>query len=803
MMLMLTAVVLLFGISSPANLTVDQRKDRYFGSLQYSASLPSDRCAPQDCRVDEEIRTAAKAAGVEDLRMNWESQGIPVQGQDEPVTLNEAQWSDSYHPEEVRLRHGHWPQAPGEAVVAENNDWNLHPGDTVNLYGLDTVSVVGVVQTVHASQPNVLFTAPGTTDQLFSDLKKGGNRYAAPDVLLTMRWTGGDTDAYRKAMVDVGATSQNLPRDAMAASVQRSWFSRADIVEDPWWWFASAPWNWGILPFGVAGSTAGLLALLATFPFIRRVDRQLQLIGMPVASRVGSALGLRTIVLAAALAGSGLLGGTISLLLRPLLHELAGHELRPLEFPWFFALSLALLCWLPSLVAALVGACRPSMMAWGRTRGRALLATAKPLVLLLGTFVLIYGTGVQLRAAQLDFDQMNRMVLCLVLVAALAFAAVLLLSVRGRLVRNVSFSLATRKVAGMRGVAAVVVVLTMLCLSIPLGQAISSSTSSFISAQKVLSDVPEGDVALGLGDVAARDGGVPALVADQMTEYLGTSRPAVVRSVGVGADDIPGIPFALSSQEELEAVIGRPLTAEQKRVWSSGGVLLKGPKPTAASAEFYDLSDTGTPKRTAVPLTALGEVPAEYAQQTAGFMSMSAAQGHQWPMQPPYYVWTDLSATREELAAKAPEALHFDPAWLSVHKKPTDFSPPTEVALLALALMVIYVVCVGAMARMLLRQMQGYVRSLSAVGLGPGVLGRAMAWVLVILVLVPSIVGLFVGILANRIGWSLVGEGYDIVVPWSWILGFSGISMACALVVVLPQFISLFRGEDGRRRRTA
>lgn len=190
-------------------------------------------------------------------------------------------------------------------------------------------------------------------------------------------------------------------------------------------------------------------------------------------------------------------------------------------------------------------------------------------------------------------------------------------------------------------------------------------------------------------------------------------------------------------------------------------------------------------------------MPREYGESRLGFISLDAVENLGAMSLPPYHIYTGVSQDQNDAASRAPDALGFDPQWIDTYKTPEFSGPSQEVTFLAGALGTTLLVAVVAVARVLSSRLQPYGAPLTALGLGPGILGKTLGITLGYVVVVPLIIGTATAIGANTWGWSMLGHGYTIAVPWRWVAVYSS---AIFLVIIFTIAVFTLRISRTRHR---
>lgn len=773
-MLLVTALTSLFMVTSATRLTPSQLTEAYIGDATYQATSPGDRCAPSDCPVGPQMTQALESMGATNVGLEIATSGASLGGSDGPrVDITEAAWSDSHHPEAYRLLEGRWPAGANELAITNDSELDLEIGSSTQFYGHTSATVVGVVQVVYVPSPTSLLSGPGLVDRIYDDLQQYGNRYAGPDVQTNIRWDGPNLSEALPELATVIAESQSFSEDIALSSLEQSATERDDSPRPQWDWFRVTPSLWGVLPVGVISLMAGVLAVLSNRSFSHRVAGQLLSIGIGDAVSTAIVTMFRTVLLAAASLTGVTLGWLLTLAVRSQLERSVGHALSPVFIPWFFLLVvLAVAVTIPGLtaVARLLTPYGLRALTWFTAPTARLLYSVLVVAAVGGVAV---WTMMGIQQVGDSYNNMTQFVVALGTVGAFVIAVTLAWALRLE-PKHLNTALPIRRMRGNRMVSVLVALLSAVAVVIPLSLGVSLTTTSFYGAQKSVGLVPEGSVELGMS--AATVGGVPPELPGQVADYAGLPQPALVRQSSINTTEGDGSAYVVDSQSEVEQLLGRRLTAKEADIWSQGGLLtgsdLYGGQDHL-TVETY--TNPETVERFEVPVTPLASAPVEYTQQVLGFIPLSTARDHDASMLPAYYVFAGVSQDQSDAAAYSPEALNFDPWWLHVHEAPEAAAPSPSVSILAGALAATLLLVVIALARTVSQQLRPYGASLSALGIGPGVLATTLTITLGYLVVLPLLLGSAAAIGANALGWSMLADGYAIVIPWRWVLTYSAI----------------------------
>ncbi|MDO4253745.1 MAG: hypothetical protein Q4C81_01140 [Kocuria sp.] len=798
LVLLVAILTVLFLVTSATRLTPTQQTEANLGDAMYMVSAPGDQCAPSECDIAADMTHSLESLGATKIRTTSSASKISLEGTDDhapTVHLSEADWTHDFHPEAYRLVEGRWPSSPEEVAVTDDSTLGLGLGSKTSFYGHTPVTVVGVVDVIYIPSQTSMLIAPGGIDRIYSDLKSQGNRYATPDVQTEIRWDGpGLADAVPE-LATVVAQTQNLDQDAARSSLQQSATERDESSRPPWDWFFNTPALWGILPVCVVTFIMGVIAVLPNRDVARRITHQLSLVGISDTTTTFMVTCYRLLLLGLAVLSGTVIGYGLSLAARPPLEKIVGHALSPAFFPVFFALvTFFLSSAVPCLITLwqLMLPYLKRVLTWLDTPlGRKTLGVLIVVGSTAGTFWALRG----ITTVGDSYDHMTRSIVVLAVVAAFLLSMVVTWAL-GWEPRHLTLILPWRRMRSQRLLSGAVALLSALAVIIPLSLGIALTTTSFYGSLKEIGTVPQGSVALGENNV--NFGGTPPDVLNEFSEYTGLTDPVGAHVSSVSTESGNGVALAVESPEDVERLIGRPLTAPESQVWANNGLLsgddlYKDQEKVTLEIETND----GSTKSVEEPVAYIASMPREYGESRLGFISLDAVENLGAMSLPPYHIYTGASQDQNDAASRAPDALGFDAQWIDTYKTPEFSGPSQEVTFLAGALGTTLLVAVVAVARVLSSRLQPYGASLTALGLGPGILGKTLGITLGYVVVVPLIIGTATAIGANAWGWSMLGHGYTIAVPWRWVAVYSS---AIFLVIIFTIAVFTLRISRTRHR---
>lgn len=772
-----------FQTAAALRLDGPQQAALHLGNAQYAVEVPTPSESVGELLGTEEDLTAAVVdAGGTVASMGQKVSFLDLDGTPEQVTLWEGHWSDVPFPERFALTEGRWPVSTEEVVVQDTlTDW-YQVGDRLSMFsGGVEFTVVGTVHDDFQRNGALLLTSPEGWDRVVQRVEGDTARYDMDDVRTEVRWEGGDASAVQSSL-----SASSGGAEATSGELTSSLVAREDFLAMPPPGLATVPALIGYVPLTVVPVAIGGIGAMLMARIIRRSRDSMWRIG--VDSRTSAGAGWLA-VLAAVVAGSllgGLLGAGLAWALRPAVNLISNQALSSFADPAAPILlvlttgavgaTFALLA--GGLFRRPAGAARSQNEAGERSPRKTLVDTVIILAVVVTSALLSWGA---LTAAQGLASTAAATRTIVVLCVALALVAGLLVRAAWALpTKRPVPALAFRRLRRTATSSMVTAIALALAASVPVALATTTATEADVENQSVVSAVPPSQIDLGYSTASGR--GLPGTVLQQFEQHTGLSNPVMLRTVLAGADSmngeppaINGLPTAVATAADLERVLERSLTEEERQGFAEGKILTTKPVEVD-QVQLSSMADAAT----SFGILPLSQVPPEYREATAGFVASTSVD--ELPMDAGYYVYTGLVPEQVERARAAAVELGFDPSWVRSHEQPVMFRTPTSWVIMSWVLVAVVVLVAASLARAQARGVQPYVGSLYAVGVAPSMLRRVVLAQMVMLVGLPVASGIFVGVMAAAGVWALFPEPATVTVPWP-IVGVA--AAGCVSAVVL------------------
>lgn len=599
-----------------------------------------------------------------------------------------------------RLVEGHWPSRPGDVVVSRET--GLTPGSVLSGTTPGQLTVTGVFVNDHATRAQRLTAAPGTWRSWdWPDTKVGFPRLSA---VLAAYLTGVDVDELRDVLAAQGGEV------LVTTATERG---KTQLEQSPFLYL------WIATPLALL-ATSIALGLRTRFTSTRRALLVQQGIGPLRAARIVHLASLLVIVLAG-LTGL-LLGWASGSASGALVTWFVGHKPSPAPPPWdplvrIVLAEVALVC------AVLIGsqyrakrAERPSMAAAARPK--------HPLVRWIGALACIT-LAVSIVATIDAIQSFFAVVLLLVLALGLLMPEaidMLLGIVRSRrpVVRLARARLREHSgTASLIAAAAAFTVGPVVAMMALLGSSVANDNANARMPPR------EGQATYTpFGDAEATG----PLVTEVMDEVVGTKLTVVKlsavrddagRSLTATSDGL-GIVTLVDSVDDLDTVLGTPVSAHARTVLESGGVLWN----TKHSGREAWIADRTSPQRIELPDAVAEDYEERWARSGAGFILTSTAQAHDLPVVPQMWVFGGLTPADTAEVGDALVARGVDGTLVRTYRAGDPFHvSPYQLGLIAL-LGLIGVVVIATAIRGSVASLIGQSRELIAIGMPRGWLGR-------------------------------------------------------------------------------
>lgn len=782
-------------LASASLLSTQQTNARDFGRYTQRISVPMGNCNPStECPIEALIPSLVQRAGGTAHAVSRTAISVPVDTPRAQVALEEAPWNDRFWPETYRLTSGRWPSAPGEVVIPAQWAGTVHATMTVYADAV-RLRIVGVVEDRFNTASTVLPVAPGTIAHMVEVLSQRRQSYRLPDQTLTVRMTGTHSQRFENSLATAIAPMTGTDVHAVTDAVTGATMVRS-AQHDTWTTTLNRlPVSAGWLPLLVVPF---LFSMIVAFTGATAFARSLQLMSaiglrrskVTIAATVLWALAITTTAALSVVAGSYL-----SRLLRPVVQHTLTRPLSP-PMPNLYLVvvvtGLVLAGLAPSFVVSQLGVVSAKyahvlarMSAIGRVGWRGVQFVG----LALGTaFIVSTLSGNRL----INERDMLRWVIAVCMVSALA-VGVLVASIRGGRQGRLPLpaTLALRRLHAASGSTVAVIVVVMTAVALPLSVGIMLTTSEYRSNLTRVSQVPEGQVVLGLNHMY--DGGLPPSIKKSFEAYTGLSEPLWTRQAKVDTGELmQGLPYVMDSAADVERLIGHPLDAAQKKVFDSGGLLV--PQSPGNQIREGQIIATRTPDgRDTGPLrtTLIDGVPDSYLVGNLGFVSMSKAKSAGWPLDNGYATYTGVYGVRLEAALRAPAVLRFDPKTVLVYDVPPPITMPPALDVARRACAVLLGLLVFFVSMRYVADTRQDSRVLEVVGVPGRTRFITVVLMIVLSIALPLTIGHYVAVWANEAAWHQAShDNIGAMVPWSEVrsslrlnLVLTGVATALAMLV--------------------
>ncbi len=322
----------------------------------------------------------------------------------------------------------------------------------------------------------------------------------------------------------------------------------------------------------------------------------------------------------------------------------------------------------------------------------------------------------------------------------------------------------------------------LVALGVGLGTGVVVSVQSTVAAQEAQqgSTAPEGVVALDNDDApslpvadAVRDAAerVPTL-REQTPVQLWSSGRLVQTPEGfadladvVTTGDGAGVVFAAESLSDFSRLIGRALSAEEREVMESGGMVVTDPQVEITSGQV-DLADMNSGQRSGTVTAVYAQVrPAPWFVFVPGYVLTSTAEELGIPLTAGALVYNEVPPLDAEQVLRELSAAGINPEYAEIHYTLPPVVPDVALVVWCAGFLLLLVTVSIVITRAQAESMRGWVARLHLVGVDP----RWARGVLLRQHLILTGTGIAVGLLAALSGLYLTRVGLPevpIAVPW-------------------------------------
>ncbi len=722
-------VVALFIVMSSFALSIDQLIEREFGRFHIASGVGNViNLKPENASLTTKIEAAALAGGAKNPMVTLTSVSVEPAQVDPPITwYTEADWVRNPFPDRYTLLSGHWPERPGEVVLARTSNGSLAaPGEWLTvLGGHERYIVAGIADDRYLDDHEIL-AAPGT----FASIGEAALRsFRRVDAFPTLYWEG----SQRQPVIDAVSASlaQELGRstDEVAQKVAEATRDRAHQRLERKVWI-----DWTPSSYAVPSLLLPFLASLAIFGLGQRRLRKSQelLVAMGLQpAHAARALGLAvTGWLLMALVGgvgAGLLIGIAGRLIITQFH-LMSQPLSPLpnltDPVMRLAASAVVACVVGSVLLRLAVAKGHQFQAPASQEGQ-----PPPGHWRVGTHV---RHGIAVLAACIAIFQVSRLDSppeAMVLAATIAVTVLLLVpEVVERAVRRLPGTgprlwLTRQQLLHDHSRGTVVVAVLAAVLGLPLGYLALFDTMIKSAESGLIPRVTPHQVLVSASGSEFTP--PPSEVLAVVESQLGASYPAVqLRSLQDALDrrillingtDM-GMILALDTPDDISRLIERSLTEAERAALVEGGLLVWDGRESGERV-LVTLTDAGK-EEVRFPATAVRIHPA-WKQGLRGVLLTDTAKQRRLSVQDGGVVFTGVSDSEAREARQMVLDAGLDPRQVTIYDPPEVYVPEALFAAAA-GLMLIVLLCSIAVARAQVLTLRRYLGTLIAIGLTPG-----------------------------------------------------------------------------------
>lgn len=787
-----TFLLAMFVTLETLTLSGSQVVERDLGRFGASVGYGTIVVPPGDDGIVEDLLRAAGNAGATDAMVLLSAADVQlatggIGGGPREVTLQEAAWASRPFPDRYILLEGRWPRRPGEIVVTDSEDVNAAPGAQLSALGEEAgLRVVGTAADRYA-RTSTLLAAPGTWDTLRLGLAERFPLLQAQPVLF---WAGNSDSSVVAAFAAVamarggadaslGAVEASLStRDGLAATSSESWISRT-------------PTGYTVpsvfLPIG-----AVLLAFGLSNRRFRRSLHVLESLG------IRRSLGVASLSLAAGAwcllaACLGAIAGTgVGLAARSLIAHLRGVPAGPVAELAGPVLRLVAAVGVGTTLAGLLllagaratHASRPAPTVVPERHGR--WEGARHL-LVVAVFCATVVLAIELNSPA------DAMIVSGVLTAGLLLLVPESLALLLRFVpeRGPRTRLSRRQLMADRQRAGAAVALLALMIGGSLGYLTLLETMvrtvdeqrypDVLPGQMIIADrgslvLPPPQQVVEVVEKSDLTRGRPRLELRYLHELDRAGNPGQTASLEGTIQSI----LALDSVEQVEHLLGHPLTSSQAQVLHRGGVLIWADTPSATGGTTGGgrLAVTSDDTRIGPPL----EVPAATVDSddvgwrvgTSGVLLTSTAQHLRLPIATGATMYTGVSASEGHALQDTVVRAGLDARTIQLYRDPPPAVPPAALLATAAGLLIVVIVTSLVATHGQGRTLRGYLGRLISIGLPIGWARHVLLYQQALIVALATLIGLLIAIPPVIIA-TLRISGFVLSVPWTQTL----ILLAC------------------------
>ncbi len=733
-------------------LSSGQRADSLMGNADAVVQFPGGVLLGSDYSVlDADITAAVSESGGLDPSIEYVAQVRPDADLAHWYLLTEIS-NPARESSRLSLEAGMWPSKIGETAIsaALSDRWPV--GSTLTAFnGRLSLEVVGTFEDVFRRGYDGLIVPTGSwasmsgiPEEVAATLQQTGAR--------EVRWSGSaPPETVYAAVASVVAQSDATGQDGDPTGEAMT--TRAEIES------RAAGGSAALSIANVAApAVAGLLGGLVSGLFLRRSRSTLWTLGVAYQQSSAAAY-LVTLIAASIGAWAGVLGGALAgVALRPLLDAISPQVLGPLSS--FYVMPLAAVS---ATVAVLAGVtiARPRQSRQAVAQRAREAVWDRHLYRIVGA-TLLFSAGVFIGSGTDSTDQLVAAAVIISLAMLIAAIPIVVSGLARLSPAAFSVRLAARRFASDRGTNVLVILAVATIQVVGFAYPLFVNTAVERINQQTESLVPPGQITLEpeLGSDTQVD-----QVRTQFEAALGLDEPVVERVVDLATEYFDGAILALESADDVEAVIGVPLTSSERAVLEAGGVLRTKPLADASASTLTFPPVEGFDGAT-LPAQAMVGLDPSFTT-IGGFTLTDTAIEEGLPLaDSKVFVYT--SASDDQIGAARQTAIKSDlnPSWVQVYRAPDVIEPPLRVLSIMLLLALVAGLVILFASSSQVRSLRPVFSGLRAIGVGGrfvtsvAVSSVAMTLALATLLAVPS------AILSVWILFSINFSGVTPIVPW-------------------------------------
>lgn len=777
-------------LSAASLLSTSQMDQRDFGRYTQSLSVSLGACHPSaQCPLEKEVPQLVKESGGTQSQALRALIGLKLDRTKANVGLLEGSWNSTTFPQAYRLVAGRWPTRASEVAVPQS--WHLKPGTELSTYAqAHSLTVVGAVAAIYDDNDQTMLAAQGTSSAIYGALTAHAGRYRLPESVMTIRTSGANVQALEQRVSHAVAQMSQADEKAVYAGIKGTTMHTQPGADGWPDYLKRLPVVAGWLPLLTIPLLFSLMSSFTGLSSFTRGKRIAHAVGVPTRGLAMSAAGVWCLATCVVASASVIAGWAVAQALRSWFRSTTSRPLSDSpELAWLLlaVLLMVMLGWLIQVAVSGVQALRATlggaMVRWG-----GLLRLFSRVLGYVGLFLISANVVGSFVTASLGNEkQMMRWIILSCLLIAVCTSYILTAWRDSNARMPLPVTLALRKIRTTRTSSVLLMSVVTLAVALPLSAGITMATAQYRSNLTRVSNVPQGQVVLGMN--FSESGGLPPHIRFAFERYTGLSNPVLTRQAKVftTGDLMQGLPYVMDSVSDVERFIGHPLTPAQAKAFTSGGILV--PAFTGNVIKQGQVIATTTPQgkpTQSLKATLLQDVPESYHIGNLGFISARTAQEAGWRTDNGYATYTDVSGPQLSAALHAASALKFDPRSVAAYDVPPPLAMPPALSLAQRLLTGALALIVFCVTLRYLAQVQPYAATLHTVGVGRRTLTLMVGVLVTVTVVLPLIIGHVVAVLVNQVGWRrAIHDNYGAMVPWGDVRASLVMSLAVAFLAVV------------------